>query len=198
MPATTRTFIAVEVPKEGRERIGRLIGKLAPEVAGAKWVATENLHLTLAFLGDVRDADLGAVCRAVAGAARPFEPLELTLEGLGCFGSPIRPRTLWAGIQGPGLDGLKELQKAVAGAVTKADYRPDDRFAAHVTLARFNPGRGPAPNLTELLEKNREWSAGAWRVAEVVTFASTLTPEGPVYAPLARAKLTGQKPSTPA
>ncbi|HWE39977.1 MAG TPA: RNA 2',3'-cyclic phosphodiesterase [Isosphaeraceae bacterium] len=196
MPDTTRTFIAVEVPREGRERIERLIGRLAPDAKGARWVATENLHVTLAFLGDVRDADLDSVCRAVAAAARPFEPLELALEGLGCFGSPTRPRTLWAGIQGPGLEGLKALQKEIATAVAREGYRADDRFDAHVTLARFKSGRGPAPNLTGILEKNRGWSGGAWRVAEVITLASTLTPERPVYAPLARAHLRGEKPST--
>lgn len=198
MPATTRTFIAVEVPSEGRDRIERLRAKLAPDIPGAKWVAKENLHLTLAFLGDVQDADLAAVCRAAASAAAPFEPLELALDGLGCFGSPARPRTLWAGVAGPGLDGLRALQKSLTAAVAREGYRADDRFDAHVTLARFKPGRGPAPNLTGVLEKNRGWSGGAWNVAEVVTFASTLTPDGPVYAPLATARLAGQKPSTPA
>jgi 2'-5' RNA ligase len=198
MPQTTRTFIAVEVPPEGRERIERLIGRLAPDVKGPRWVAAENLHLTLAFLGDVRDPDLDAVCRAVTGAAGPFGPLELGLEGLGCFGSPDRPRTLWLGVKGPGLESLKALQKDIAAAVARAGYRADDRFDAHVTLARFKAGRGPAPNLTATLEKHRAWSGGAWRVEEVVTFASTLTPEGPVYAPLAKAHLRGEKPSTPA
>ncbi len=54
-------------------------------------------------------------------------------------------------------------------------------------------GRGPAPDLTPLLNHYRTWAAGSFTASECVTFASTLTPDGPAYAPLGRAPLGGRK-----
>jgi 2'-5' RNA ligase len=70
-----------------------------------------------------------------------------------------------------------------------------------VTLARFKdrPGRGPEgrnSNLEDLLRQHQGWSAGAFEVTEVVTFASTLGPNGPAYTALARARLLGGKAAT--
>jgi hypothetical protein len=43
--------------------------------------------------------------------------------------------------------------------------------------------------VTAALQRRGHWSAGPFRVGEVVTFASTLAPDGPSYTPLARAPL---------
>ena len=69
----------------------------------------------------------------------------------------------------------------------------DTRFHPHVTLGRVKAGRGPAPDLTPIVNHYKTWSAGAFTVVEAVTFASTLTPDGPIYAPLGRAPLAGRK-----
>ncbi|HMB08713.1 MAG TPA: RNA 2',3'-cyclic phosphodiesterase, partial [Isosphaeraceae bacterium] len=164
-----------------------------PEVPGVRWVTARPFHLTLAFLGDVADTDLNAVCRGVAEAAAGFAPFELRLEGLGVFPDPTRPRTFWVGITGPGLDTLAALQKKIARAVADAGYPPDDnKFHPHVTLGRLKPGRGPAPDVGPLLRHYRGWSAGSFRVAEAATYASTLSPDGPLYAPLGTAPLGGR------
>jgi 2'-5' RNA ligase len=95
---------------------------------------------------------------------------------------------------GPGVESLSALQKKVAQAVARAGYPPDDsRFHPHTTLGRVKSGRGPAPDLTPLLNHYRTWSAGSFTASECVTFASTLSPDGPVYAPLVRAPLEGRK-----
>ncbi len=151
--------------------------------------------MTLAFLGDVLDQDLNTVCKAVAEASQPFSPFELRFESVGAFPSPARPRVLWAGLTAADLSSLVELQKAIARRVSQAGYRPDDqRFTPHVTLGRIRSDRRSAEsvNLTDLLARYQKWSAGAFKADEVITFASTLTPEGPAYAQLARAPLSGK------
>jgi 2'-5' RNA ligase len=194
MPRTTRTFVAVEVPEALGAKLSRLQTLLAPECPGVRWTATTPFHLTLAFLGDVDDRDLNDVCGAVAGAAEGFEPFELRIEGVGVFPNPQRPRSVWSGLAGSGVETLVSLQGKVAEAVARAKYPADEKgFRPHVTLGRVKHGRPPAGNLGPLLNQYRGWSAGSFRVDEVVTFASTLTPEGPVYAPLGRALLKGGK-----
>jgi 2'-5' RNA ligase len=152
--------------------------------------------MTLAFLGDVLDNDLNAVCKAVTQASGPFPPFELRLEGVGAFPSPVKPRVLWAGLKSLVPSVLAELQEGVVQAVTNVGYRPDDqRFTPHVTLGRIRPDRrGPLPDdLTTILKPHQSWSGGSFLVSEVITYASTLSQDGPAYAPLARASLTGKK-----
>ena len=152
--------------------------------------------MTLAFLGDVPDNDLNTVCKAVEEASLPFSSFELRLEGVGAFPSPARPRVLWASLTAADLTPLTALQKAIVQRVTDAGYRPDDqRFTPHVTLGRIRADRRGqnSPDLTTILQPYLTWSAGIVHVGEVVTFASTLTPEGPAYAQLARAPLSRKK-----
>ncbi|HWT83839.1 MAG TPA: RNA 2',3'-cyclic phosphodiesterase, partial [Candidatus Methylomirabilis sp.] len=169
---------------------------LAPKVPTARWSSSPPFHMTLAFLGDVLDNDLNTICKAVAEACVPFSPFELRLESVGAFPNPARPRVLWAGLTAADLSPLFEVQKAIVKGVTDAGYRPDDqRFTPHVTLGRIRSDRrGQDPlNLTTILQPYLTWSAGTFRVGEVITFASTLTREGPAYAQLARAPLSGKK-----
>jgi 2'-5' RNA ligase len=194
MPKTTRTFIAVAVPDALGQKLIRLQTLLAPDLPGVRWTAALPFHLTLAFLGDVADTDLNKVCRATAAAAATVESFELRLEGLGAFPNAARPRVVWVGATGPGLDPLATLQKETARVVRAAGYPPDDdRFHPHVTLGRIKPGRGPALDLTAQVKHYQTWSPGQFKVEEAVVFASTLSPEGPTYTPLGRAPLQGRK-----
>jgi 2'-5' RNA ligase len=194
MARTTRTFIAVAVPDVLGQKLLRLQSLLAPDLPDARWSVTMPFHLTLAFLGDVDDTDLVDVCRVSAASAAAFEPISIRLEGLGTFPSPTRPRVVWVGATGPGTGPLDTLQKDLVKAVRAIGCPPDDdRFHPHVTLGRLKPGRGPSPDMTPLLKHYRTWAAGSFTISEVVVFSSTLTPDGPAYAPLGRAPLRGRK-----
>ncbi len=192
MPRTTRTFLALPLPGAVRSKLDALQRSLAPEIAGARWVGRDEYHLTLAFLGDVADTDLNAVCLAVAESAREIPRFDLEVRGLGTFPDSSRPRVLWAGIVGD-LDALATTRQSVFDAAIRAGYRPaDERFHPHITLARLKPGRGPAVDLGPLIDQYRRWRAGAFVADTVVTYASTTTPEGSAYAPLGRAPLAGK------
>ena len=195
MASTSRTFIAFTIPEVQRTRLGRLQGLIAPEIPNARWVTPEMFHVTLAFLGDVPDSDLNTVCRAVTEASKGFKPFTVNLQSLGAFPDPTRPRVVWVGVTGPGLDVLSDLQQAVVRAVGGAGYPPeDDRFSPHLTLGRLKPRKGDEVDITKLVAHYRTWSAGNFNVSGVVTFSSTLTPEGPAYMAMATAPLRNEKP----
>ncbi len=190
MPRTTRTFVAVAIPELLGAKLTRLQRLLAPEIPGARWSAPSPFHLTLAFLGDVADVDLKPLCDAVAEATADLEPFELRLEGLGVFPDPARARVAWVGLTGPGLPALAELRERVARAATSTLALPEDaRFSPHVTLGRLKVDRRNPLDLTPLIKHYRTWAAGSFPVTEVITFASTLTPDGPAYARLGTAPL---------
>lgn len=190
MPDTTRTFVAVPIPADRAAKLERLQTLIAPEMPGARWVAPKHFHITLAFLGDVENTDLARVCNAVRESAAGFDPFYLSLEGLGVFPNAERPRVAWVGFGEEGSIALKGLQRAVASALAQVGHPPeDDRFHPHVTLGRLKPGRGPGPNIEPLLAHYRRWMGGSFEAIEVVTFASTVTPDGPEYVALDKAPL---------
>ncbi len=156
--------------------------------------AGQPFHITLAFLGDVPSRDLNELCLAVAAAAEPSVRFELTVESLGAFPSPARPRVVWAGITSADPAPLANLREAVVRAATNSGYRPDDpRFHPHVTLGRITTDRWRSCDLTELVRRVQPRAIGSFPVVEVVTYASTLGKAGPSYAPLNRARLKGKK-----
>jgi 2'-5' RNA ligase len=200
MPQNTRTFVAIAVPEPLGQKLARLQTELAPLIPACRWTASQPFHATLAFLGDVRDRDLNEVCRAVetgalagaeSGACAAFE---VQLQGLGAFPSAARARVVWSGMTAPSLNPLLDLQQSIVHSLARAGYRPDDqRFHPHVTLGRIKSSRPGENDLTQVLERFRGWAGGSFTVTEITTFASTPGPQGPVYAPLGRARLGPKK-----
>jgi 2'-5' RNA ligase len=200
MARTTRTFVAIAIPAPLGEKLTRLQARLSSEIRDVRWSSTLPFHATLSFLGDVADAELNKVCTAVDDAIVPFEPFEVSVEGVGAFPNPSRPRVIWAGLKVPDGSPLFVLQRAIVRVLTRIGHRPEDqRFTPHTTLGRIKSDRrGIRPrDLTKVLEPCHAWSAGQFTVTDVTTFASALTPEGPDYVPLARARLSGKKEPHP-
>lgn len=109
-------------------------------VAGARWQTDEQLHCTLAFLGEVDGhlaADIDLALSRVRGA-----PIPLSLTGAGMFGQASKPNSLWLGIAREAA--LLQLHRSVQHALTMAGASPERRaFAPHLTVARLNRGSGP-------------------------------------------------------
>lgn len=196
MAQTTRTFIAIPTPEAVGDRLEKLQNQLGPQLPAIRWNDVKLFHLTLAFLGDVPYVDLNPICEAVARASRTVRRFELEVAGLGVFPTPDKPRVLWAGIAGPGLESLTALRQAVVDAIAETGHRPEDnRFTPHVTLGRIKPraGRSLGAELPAILSSHREWSGGTFTVGEAVAYSSTLTPEGPAYAVLGRGPLASAR-----
>ncbi len=183
-----RTFIAVDISPEIRRSALRLIEMLRPAADGVKWVAAENLHWTLQFLGDVDELDIPEVCRAVSKAAAELEPFEIEARGAGAFPSNDRPRTLWLGAAN-GSREMVALHAAVQRRLAKRGFRSEARrFVPHLTLGRA--GRSTSSRAVEdQLAQLADFEAGTMLVDEVAVYASRLGPEGPTYEILGRAPL---------
>jgi 2'-5' RNA ligase len=183
-----RTFIAVTTSPAIRHAAGRLAELLRPAAGDVKWVASENLHWTLQFLGDVDDLEIPAVCSAVSSAVAEIDSFDLEARGAGAFPSPDRPRTLWIG-GGAGAQAMVALHGAIQRKLNKLGYRAEQRrYVPHITLGRA--GRNAPPrSLVRELAGLAEFDAGSMLVDEVTVFASKLGPEGPKYDVLARAPL---------
>ena len=81
-----------------RDALAARVERLRPRAGGVAWVAPENLHVTLKFLGGVEAERLPLVREALDRAVAGRAPFDLVVSGLGAFPTPTRPRVLWAGI----------------------------------------------------------------------------------------------------
>jgi RNA 2',3'-cyclic 3'-phosphodiesterase len=186
-----RTFVAVELSPEVIAQTLELLRDWQKIDAPVRWVDGQQLHLTLAFLGDVDTLDLPDVCKAVTQAVEPLPPFEWHAEGVGAFPNLERPRTIWLGA-GEGADELITLHEAIERGLSQLGFRGEGRrFKPHVTLGRV---RSADENLGLLVQRIREQEslfAGVCDVTEVTIFSSELERRGPVYEPLAVVPLEG-------
>ena len=187
----TRTFIAVEIDDEVRDRAVALQTDLAKTGAEVKWVEPDSMHVTLLFLGEVDDRELHSVCRAVTGVAAKVPAFALAVASVGAFPTPRRPKVLWAGV----TEGAEELRvlhgKLEERMLDLGCYRTEERgYTPHLTLGRVK-GAADGEALAPELPKRMAWSGGRTAVTEVTVFSSELERDGPVYTVLARGPLRG-------
>ena len=121
-----RLFIAIPLDGEVRRAALRLQREMQGRGVKGNFTRPENLHLTLAFIGEYPDPD--AVLDAMADA--PFDPVRLRLSGIGAFGD-----LWWLGFEpNAALDGYASaLRRALSHAGIPFDRK---RFRPHVTLVR--------------------------------------------------------------
>lgn len=189
-----RLFVALEPSEPVRRRIAAAAAALRRAAGAAasdvRWVAEENVHLTIQFLGAVPEERVAAVERAVAEAAAAARPLSLEVRGAGGFPNARRPRVVWLGLAGD-VPALTALAADLGRRLAPLGFAPEARpFSAHLTLGRARDPRG-APGLGGALAAAAQDDGVAWRAAELVLFESHLSPRGPRYEAVGRAPLGG-------
>lgn len=184
-----RTFIAIDVGKKNRDRLVSLQESLIKDGARAKWVEADNLHITLLFLGEVDMIAIPDICNAVAEVTAQHAEFPMTIESIGCFPNPRRPRVLWAGV-GEGADEIVSIHDGIEEPLLEMGcYRREERqYKPHLTLGRVK-GQRHDTDLSQILPKYSNWKASEITVHEIHVMSSELTPDGPVYTILSRAKL---------
>ena len=166
-----RCFIAVELSDELRRPLGRLV----EGIAEARPVPPQQLHLTLAFLGELDDPSRALVCRELATVATPS--FELRFARCGCFPDQRRPRVLWAAPARQPL--LEQLAQEVTAAIVRCGIVLEERsFTPHITLARI---KAPArPDLVRFLNASCA-ALPPLAVTGFHLFSSTLSPQGALH-----------------
>ena len=178
-----RAFIAVEVSQEVRHAVRLLVSELQESIKGARWIAPENLHLTLRFLGEADGKRLREMSGELEATAARFAPFRLDFRGLTALPSSRRPRVLCVAVTDPPHE-IHLLHKHIEGVVRKHGFPPGDRgFKPHLTFARF---RKPEKEIRLSRSGFEDRVVGVVPVEDVVLFRSTLKPSGTVYDAMAR------------
>ena len=186
-----RAFIAVEIPFAMREAAcGATVPLQKALGSTVRWVPTENMHLTLKFLGDVSPSNLDLLSDMLRAETNLFDCFELHLNGLGTFPSLKRPRVIYIDIQAPAA--LAALQRGIDSASHRLGYESEARrFSPHLTIGRVkqNVTASEQKLIRQALEETRIDSLGTARVDSVHLYKSDLAPGGSVYTRLYSAPL---------
>jgi len=184
-----RTFIAIELDEPLRLALGRVQTKFKRQMSqrDVKWVAVENIHLTLKFLGDTPRRRLPEIEAALRAACAGHAPFEVSIEGRGCFPNIRRPRVIWVAVrdaQGGQGQSLARLQAAVEQYIAPLGWPTEERgFSPHLTLGRVARGleREVEEAVGRAVEKTVVEQIGVQRVTAVSLMQSDLQPTGPIY-----------------
>jgi len=173
-----RLFVALEIPSTVRENLAALIKSLRAVSPQTRWVRSENLHVTLKFIGEVPEVKLVGIREALAGV-RSEQPVALAFRGLGFFPNEKHPRVLCAGIEAS--PNLKTLAAAIDVATEKLGILREQRpFSPHLTLARFEPPRLPE-TLRAAIQENAAREFGLLRTSKFDLIESKLKRSGAEY-----------------
>jgi len=190
--APLRLFFGVPLPPEALEACRAVIDpvRLGPMGRSARWVRTENLHLTVRFLGDTDPALVEALAEAAREAAAGVDIFDVELAGAGAFPDGRHPRTLWLGVE-RGNDALEALDLGLVAPLLRLGFDVEPRpRRAHLTVARTDATR---PSVSHTLGQSLWAGADGWssafRADHLVLYRSHLGGGPPRYEPMVEAPL---------
>ena len=188
-----RAFIAIELSPEIRLQLGQLIQKFKSlRIQAVRWVAVENIHLTLKFLGDTNRSELDKLSKILLSRSAEFSPISFQVSGMGAFPNNRKPGVVWVGLQTSSA--LQELQGAIEGAASQIGTPTEERgFSPHLTLGRVRNDASPADlqTLGSALTSMQASDFGFMTAVSFTLFRSDLRPQGALYTPLAHFPLAG-------
>lgn len=164
-----RLFIAINLPAclkaELKQQQDKIKALFPPEASGVfKWVAPQNLHLTLSFLGEVKENKVPALLDGIQNKIGDKKSFPLVLKEIVFDKKPI-PRLLWAVI---------EENRQVNGLFAEKSFK------GHITLARIREWQFRKIDPEEIPEINIPFKK-TFQVKSIELMQSKLGPKGSSY-----------------
>jgi 2'-5' RNA ligase len=186
-----RCFIAIDIDEQIRKALANLQEELQDKAdikrSDAKWVNPDNIHLTLKFLGEIKDEQTVDICNITDDVVSRHKNFELDIESVGHFGGKSA-RVLWVGT-GQNINKLLQLQQDLEQQLDEAGWPKEARkFSGHLTLCRIRNARAGA-KLAQLAREYKDFKLGTMPADSVSVYQSQLTPQGPIYTVLGRYEL---------
>ncbi|MFH1180937.1 MAG: RNA 2',3'-cyclic phosphodiesterase [bacterium] len=171
-----RIFIAINLPEKIKKELAGYENKWLE--LPCRWTKTENLHITLAFLGYLTDEEMLEVLKITRNALKEREPFSISLNKI-CYGPAEeksgRPRMVWA--KGEKTEALADLQDNLVKALESEENRG---FSFHLTLGRLKQWEFQKMELEERPEINEDINLN-FEVNSVEVMESELKRGGPTY-----------------
>lgn len=179
-----RVFIAIKI--EAGQTLLEMMSSLTSglKTESIKWVNPQNVHITLAFLGDTIEEKIPSISEMLKSRCEGFGSFEIIIKGLGVFKNINDPRVIWTGIEKS--EKLARLHNIILEGLNETGIEMENRpFRPHLTLGRIRHMK--SVNALQLtIDKYSESVIQNEEVNEVILFESTLFKTGPVYTPIGK------------
>ena len=180
MSETIRVFIAIELNKETQSYLSNIQSELKETKADVKWVKSENIHLTLKFLGNIDVSRITQIKKILTELSQENTEFITELCDIGAFPKKEHPRVIWIAIE-KNQDKIIKIVADLEERLRELGIAKEDRpFIAHLTLGRVKSNL----NRLKLVEKLKNINISQRHsliVNKLTLFKSTLTPDGPIY-----------------
>jgi RNA 2',3'-cyclic 3'-phosphodiesterase len=191
-----RLFIGIELPDVLRNSAATVASRVREDIARAapdaqiRWVPPANLHLTVWFLGEVREPRVESL---VDTLAPPLDARSFTLRigRGGAFPQSGAPRAIWLGLTA-GREELIAVHEQLHGRLVPLGFAPEARpYSPHLTIARVKDARPRDARAMRGVLGKVAADVGVGEVQWVTLFVSRPTRTGAEYEPLCRVRLAG-------
>ncbi len=170
-----RTFIATEIPEVQKKVIWEFVLSHKKNNLPVKWVAYENLHITLKFIGEIDERKLDSIKSALSTVSGKTKCFKMQLGNPGCFPNIRNPRVLWIGVS-IGAEHLIKLADELENSLIQCGIKKEEKkFHPHLTIGRIKTFF----KVDDII--NKSIATEPFDVKEFILFKSTLLPSGPVY-----------------
>jgi 2'-5' RNA ligase len=189
-----RLFIGIELPDVLRDNVSAVASRVREDIVRAtpdaqiRWVPPAHLHITVWFLGEVREPRVESL---VASLTPPLDTRSFTLRvgGGGAFPRAGAPRAIWLGLM-DGREGLIAVHEQLRGRLVPLGFAPEARpYSPHLTIARVKDARPPDGRAMRDLLGEVAADVGECEVRFATLFVSRPTRTGAQYEPLCRVQL---------
>lgn len=181
-----RLFIGIELSDDFKARaaaeatrVRERVVRAAPK-ARVRWVEPANLHITIWFLGEVREPRAEAV---VAALKEPLDAPLFTLRvgGAGAFPPSGPPRAIWLGLAA-GREGLAAIHDQLTPRLGPLGFEPEKRhYSPHLTIARVKDIRPQEAAAVRRVLREDDDGVGECEVVSATLFVSRPTSRGSQY-----------------
>jgi RNA 2',3'-cyclic 3'-phosphodiesterase len=182
-----RTFIAIKIIPE--KKLLDIVSTLRKTLEGEaiSWVDTNNLHLTLRFLGETSDEQVSKIAHLLDNIFQNYHRFQFNLKGVGFFKSKNKPRVLFLSVENDLL--LKQLAAEIEEMVVSLGLSREEKlFNPHLTLGRikFLQNKDAFYSLADELNGAEIQYVN---VFEIIYYQSVLSSAGAIYKPIHQVQL---------
>ena len=180
-----RLFIGIDLPSSIKEKIDQIKNSLKKCSLDAKWINSQNAHLTLKFLGQVEEKKIPLISKLIESTANEFNALKIEFRSFGFFPNDRKPRIFFVSTSKE--DALKSISQRLENKLESVGFEKEDKFKSHITLARLKSLK----NITCVKTKIEKLTLGnPFIVNKIVLFKSILSRSGPLYEKIFSASFT--------
>lgn len=136
-----RLFVALNLPVAERKRIYKASLPFRDRELPVRWLEPEGYHLTLKFLGEIRQEHVSPISDVLRAVAADNTRFSVEMGGFGAFPTIRRPRVFWLGAEAS--PALRCLKQDVEWRLAELGFERETRaFHPHVTMGRVDQEQG--------------------------------------------------------